>query len=227
MYCIILAAGKGTRLQPLTNTTPKPLLVLGEKTILAHTLERLPDVITHVVIVIKHLGDMIRQYFGKKYALKKILYLSPVGLRGTGDMIRQSKKYIKGQTLILNGDDLYKKDDLDALIAAPKVGQWAILAKEVENPQEFGVLQFNESGILENIIERPKNPPSNFVNTGAMIIDEQFFRYKLAKLTSGEYGLPQTMLQAKNEIPIHIVKAQFWMPINTHENYEHAKKQLA
>jgi len=173
------------------------------------------------------LGDMIKQRFGKKFASKKILYVDAVGLRGTADMIRQSKKYVKTKTLILNGDDLYKKDDLEALINAPKVGEWAILAKEVDNPQEFGVLKFDERGILQDIIERPKNPPSNFINAGGYIIDEQFFRYKLAKLDNGEYGLPQTMLQAKNEIPIHVVKAQFWMPINTHENYERAKKQLA
>ena len=224
MICIILAAGKGTRLAPLTDTTPKPLLMIGEKTILAHTIEQLPDEITRVVLMVKHLGDKIKEHFGKKWAGKRITYVTAVSLKGTADMIRQSKKYVKGKTLVLMGDDLYKKEDLEALIGKPREGEWAILAKEVENAKEFGVLKFNDAGNLCDIIERPEKPSSNFINAGAYIIDEQFFRYSLAKLANGEYGLPQTMLQARKDIVIHIVKADFWIPINTLENYERARK---
>ena len=223
MNAIILAAGKGTRLQPLTNHTPKSLLEIQGKPVLAHTIENLPDEVTSVIIVVRHLGYLIKEYFGTKWGGKKITYVNAMTLRGTADMIRQVKRFVKGKTLVLHGDDLYKKSDLVRLIAEVQENEWGILAKEWDDVKQFGVLALSKDGKLLEIIEKPENPPSHLVNTGAYILDERIFAYRPAKLASGEYGLPQTMTQAKNEVPTRVVLASFWQPVNTMSDYKEAQ----
>lgn len=225
MNCIILAAGKGTRLQPLTDNIPKPLLEIKGKPILAYTIEHLPDEVTKVIIVVKHLSQPIKSKFGKKWAGKKIEYVDAVSLKGTADMIRQAKKYIKGKTLILMGDDLYKKEDLEELIKQTSEDQWGLLAKDMaQDAKCFGVLVLGKDNTLQAIVERPEIPPTSLVNMGAYVIDERFFHYKLVKIQGGEYGLPQTIVSAADDISIRVVNASFWLPVNTHKDYQRAKE---
>lgn len=224
MNCIILAAGKGTRLQPFTNHTPKSLLEIHGKPVLAHTIENLPNEVTRVIIIVKYLGHLVKEYFGKKWAGKKITYVNVLTLRGTADMIRQVRRFVKEKTLVLYGDDLYQKSDLERLTREVGENEWGILAKERDDAAKFGVLAFSPEGKLLEIVEKPQNPPSRFVNAGAYILDERIFAYRPAKLANGEYGLPQTMTQARNKISIRVVRASFWQPVNTIEDYEKAQQ---
>ena len=223
MKCIILAAGKGTRLKPLTDHTPKPLLPIKGRPLLEYTLENLPDEVDDVIIVVKHLGHLIKEHFGKKWAGKKLTYLNAVGLRGTADMIRQAKRFVKGKTLVICGDDIYKKSDLARLLVEVPESEWGILVAERDDASNFGVLSLNTRGTVAAVIEKPEHPASNLVNAGAYLFDERIFKYRPVKLASGEYGLPQTMAQAKEKIIIRAVRALFWQPISTLQDYEKAK----
>ncbi|MBI3273913.1 MAG: NTP transferase domain-containing protein [Candidatus Colwellbacteria bacterium] len=263
MNCIILAGGLGTRLRPLTYTTPKTLLEIKGKPILQYTLEALPDEIKTVVIAVKHLGQKIKARFGKKFGKKKIIYVDLISLRGTMDALKQCKKYVKGVTLVLNGDDIYGKEDLTRLVKAsnPRTNDevasqfneiasslvwgskkeprnWFMLVKETMEKTNAAKVILASEGTVKDIIESPlpqtvygkENSTRTdlvekaFVNTGAYILDERIFRYKPARLASGEFGLPQTMMQAKKDISIIALKASSWMPMNTEEDYEKAKK---
>lgn len=219
MKCIILAGGLGIRLRPLTLTTPKALLEVGGKSIIEHTLEALPSEITSVVIAVKHLGQKIKTRIGKKYGKKKIVYVDLISLRGTMDALKQCKKYVKGKTMVLNGDDIYGKEDLANLVSVAKINEdaWAILVKEnADDARSFDrVVIKNEK--MENITENG----SPYINTGAYIVDERIFRYKPVKTAKGEYGLPQTILSAKNEIPTIAATASFWYSVNTKEDYQY------
>lgn len=218
MKCIILAGGLGTRLRPLTFTTPKALLEVGGKPVIEHTLEALPAEITSVVIAVKHLGQKIKTRIGKKYGKKKIVYVDLISLRGTMDALKQCKKYVKGKTMILDGDDIYGKEDLANLVSMAQGNEtaWAILVKEDANDKR----SFDRIMIKEGKVEDIRESGSPYINTGAYIIDERIFRYKPIKTAKGEYGLPQTMLSAKNEIPKVAVMAEFWYSVNTREDYQ-------
>ncbi len=88
MKCIILAAGKGTRLNPLTDTRPKPLIPIANKSILEWNLDALTGVVDEVIIVIGYKGDMIKEKIGKKYGSLKISYVEQKEQKGTGHALQ-------------------------------------------------------------------------------------------------------------------------------------------
>src|SRR3989338_8391924 len=225
MNAIILAAGKGTRMKHLTNDTPKSMLKIKNKPILEHILENLPIAISKVIIIIGYLGYKIKQYFGNNFNGREIIYVECDidKLRGTGTMIYLVKNYISSKVLILMGDDLYHKKDLKNMI---KQENWAVLAKEVSNPEDFGVLKFDNNGNIIDIIERPKEYISSFANTGAYLIDDRFFKYPLFKLDNGENGLPQTIINASKDIPVKIIKARFWHSNNKASDLKKAEELI-
>lgn len=231
MKCIILAGGKGTRLQPLTHDTPKPLLPIKGKPALEYTLEALPDEISSVVIAVKYLGFKIKAYFGNTFGDKKIAYVDLITLRGTMDALKQCKKHIKGQTMMLYGDDIYSSEDLANLVKTAKQDEkkWYMLVASGESEKHFGQV-FVKDGKAFDIIEandkRQQKGVQGYVNTGAYILDERIFKYKPIKVPSGEYGLPQTMVQAKKELPLIVVQAHDWTPLNTLEDYKKANGSL-
>jgi len=232
MRCIILAGGKGTRLQPLTNDIPKSLLLIKGKPALEYTLQALPDEITSVVIAVKYLGFKIKQHFGKKFGSKRITYVDLIALRGTMDALKQCKKHVKGPTMVLYGDDIYSAQDLAQLVSTAKQDEkkWYMLVGPKESEKRFGQVLVKNDQVLD-IIEadgqRQQAGMHGYVNTGAYILDERIFKYKPVKIPSGEYGLPQTMAQAKKEIPLIAVEAINWTPLNTVEDYQMANKLLA
>lgn len=230
MDCIILAGGKGTRLQPLTNDTPKPLLPVGGKPALEWNLEALPKEITTVVIAVKYLGFKIKAHFGKKFADKKIMYVNLISLRGTFDALRQCKKYLKGKTLVLYGDDIYGKDDVVRLLSDAKKNKeaWHMLVKKVSQEEPFGQVIIGNNTV-KDIIEANDSRVQRgegYINTGAYVLDERVFKYKPVKIPNGEYGLPQTLVSAKNDIPLIAIEASCWIPLNTLEDYKKANGSL-
>lgn len=230
MRCIILAGGLGKRLRPLTNKIPKALLQVGGKPLLERTLLALPDEIKTVVIAVKHLGYQIKEHFGNKWAEKSIKYVDLTSIRGTMDALKQCKKWVKGKTLVLNGDDLYERDDIVRLIEASKEEPegWFFLIRETTDSNNLGNVRVNSQGHVLEILEHKNALPQRvyanthkiFVNAGAYILDERIFHYKPVRIPNGEFGLPQTMMQAKKEIPLRAVRSSFWMPLNTLEDYK-------
>lgn len=226
MNAIILAAGNGTRMKKLTEETPKSMLKINGKPILEYTLKNLPDKIDKIYIVIGYLKEQIKDYFGDNFLGKKIIYVEVPEdyIKGTGAMLNLVKDYIKkSRFLILMGDDLYDKKDLEKML---EESDWVVLTKKVNNPENFGVLKFDDNGNVIDIIEKPKKYISSFANTGAYLIDDKFFNYPLFKLPNGEYGLPQTIIKAINDIPLKMIEASFWHSNNKASDLKKAKELL-
>ncbi len=220
MQAVILAAGLGTRMRELTSSTPKPLLKIGDKTLLEYKLQNLPDEIDEVVMVIGYLGDQIKSTFDGVYAGKKITYIEQKELKGTGHALSLCQSLLKGRFLVLMGDDLYAKEDLEKLVSYPL----SVLACELDRdiPGEkraeikvdsYGrVIEINESALaLKGILE----------NAAAYVLDKSYFDYPLkpADSNSKEFGLPQTMTQmVKDGKDIKIVKATWWKKVSAPED---------
>jgi len=125
MRAMILAAGLGTRLRPLTDTTPKPLLPIAGRPILVWNLLLLKrHGITDVIINLHHLGEQIVQALGDGSRLGlRVAYSHEPEIQGTGGGIRQAAPFLKdGPFLVLNGDTL-SQCDLTGLIAAHRAGK--------------------------------------------------------------------------------------------------------
>ncbi|PIV38625.1 MAG: hypothetical protein COS30_01045 [Candidatus Portnoybacteria bacterium CG02_land_8_20_14_3_00_45_8] len=222
MQAVILAAGRGTRMGDLTNHTPKPMLKIHGRPILEYTLLNLPKEITEVIIIIGYNGGKIKEYFGEKFRGRKVRYAWQQKLDGTAGALFQIRRMLKGKFLVLNGDDFYHHEDLKKAIRH----DFCILAKEVDDPGRFGVMELDEQDHLIGIVERPTKPPTNLVNIGAYSLDKRIFYYEPVAISKKEFGLPQTMVQMARDHKIKVEKAKFWHPCNTQEDVAQAEKLL-
>lgn len=222
MQAIILAAGKGTRMRPLTYDIPKPMLPVLEKPILEYTLSFLPKEIDEVIFVVNYLGDHIQKYFGNKFGGRRITYVKQETLNGTGGAVHCCKDLIRENFLVLMGDDLYHRNDLIEMIEFP----FAILALEVDDCSKFGVFKIDKNQHLVDIIEKPKEGGKGLANIGAYVLNKKFFDYPLVSVSKTEFGLPQTLALMAQDENIKILTARDWFPIGNPEDLGKAEEAV-
>ena len=191
MKAVILAAGKGKRMRPLTLKTPKPLLKVRGRTFLEHILDSLPSNVNEVIIVIGYKGRQIKKFFGNKYKNKTIYYLDQKVLDGTGSALMLAKPYFKNKErfLILLADELVTKKEVKDCLSR----EFSWLSRYVDTPENAGVISLSTEGRIVSVIEKPKHPSSNLVVSGLMVINADIFKYKPTKHRNGEYWLTSMM----------------------------------
>jgi glucose-1-phosphate thymidylyltransferase len=171
MKGIILHGGYGTRLRPLTHTGPKQLIPVANKPISQHALEDLVEAeIKEIAIVLGNTyPEKVKEYYGdgSKYGAK-ITYINQGEPKGIAHAIGLCEQYIKNESFIVYlGDNLIKggiKDFAETFKTSNHDAM--ILLCEVETPQRFGVAKFDEKRKLTALVEKPKQPPSNYALTG-------------------------------------------------------------
>jgi len=215
MLGVILAAGRGLRLQPLTDTIPKPLIKVGHKPIIVHILEALPDSIDQIIIIVSYRAGQIKEYLGDSWNQISITYVEQNPLNGTGSGIHLIKDRTNKPFLVVNGDDLYSKDDLTRLSKHPL----AMLVSETIGPAPSSI-NTSDSDCLINIETNPPAGQSILRNTGAYMLDQNFFEqplYEIKVHNKTEFSLPHTLIDLAKNHPVKVERAKFWYPIGTPE----------
>ncbi|MEK9152404.1 MAG: sugar phosphate nucleotidyltransferase [Patescibacteria group bacterium] len=225
---VIMAAGLGMRMRPLTNDTPKPLLPVLGRPILEWNIEMLPPEITEVILVVSYLADKIRVHFGDSWGGRNIRYVEQPDLKGTGMALKACEPMLAGRFIVMNGDDLYAREDIDACLNH----ELAIVAKAAEGKGRFGAFRTDERGNLVDIVEGGETGPGSLINAGLYVLDRRVFDYPPVPIKDGaEFGLPQQVALMAKDHPITIIKASFWFPIGFPEDLPAAeaalKKKLA
>jgi NDP-sugar pyrophosphorylase family protein len=226
MQAVILAAGRGTRMGALTESTPKPLLVVAGKTLLEHKFDILPETIEEIILVVGYLGGEIQKRFGGEYKGKHIFYVeqeNPTG--GTADALWQTRDLLKDKVLVMNGDNLYTREDMETCAAS---SDWAVLVQEKENIRTGRVVVDKEMRVVDIAENSAHKGEAGYANTGLYTLDTRIFNYAPLPKAPGstELGLPQTMLQAVKEIPTHAIPASFWLEIKAPEDLQKAEEML-
>ncbi len=222
MQVVILVAGRGERMGKLTENCPKPMLLIKNKPKLAWTLENLPKEITEIVLVVGYLGEQIKNFFGKEYAGRKIKYVEQKKLNGSAGAVRLAQSLIQGKFLVLMGDDLYLKSDLERMLKE----DWAILVKEVQNAERFGLVSQDKNGYLTGVVERPHKQKEGLVNTGAYVLQPEFLQTKPVPISETEYGLPQTLVSMYPKCKTKLIKATKWQPVGSPEDLKLAEERI-
>jgi bifunctional UDP-N-acetylglucosamine pyrophosphorylase/glucosamine-1-phosphate N-acetyltransferase len=207
MQAVILAAGKGIRFLPLSETKPKPLFSLFGKTILEYNLDELEGLIDEAIIVVGYKKEMITEKIGEKYGSIKITYVEDAKIEGTASSAKLALPHLKEKFLLLNGDDFYSREDIKKTIDKFP----SILVKEHENPSYFGVVE-EEEGYVKNIVEKPANPLSNLVNTALYCLPKEILNYEMEKSERGEYETTDWLKKFIREKRLNVCRASFWMP---------------
>lgn len=221
MQAVIFAAGRGVRMRPLTNSTPKPLLSIGNTSILEHNLSQLSGLVNEVILVVGYKGEMIESQFGDSYGDIKIKYVWQNTQKGTGDAAHQAAPFLAKACLFLNGDDLYDKDDIGNLLKLFP----AIMVAESEHPENFGVITTKGDKVIE-LLEKPENPTSTLVNTGAYHLPSFILQSDIQKSVRGEYEFTDYVKQVLQDSSLFYSVAKKWFPISTPESLYAAESFL-
>ena len=192
MKAIILSAGEGSRMRPLTLTKPKTMLPVAGKPIIQYNIESLRNNgITDIQLIVRYKEEMVRDYFGDGSDFGvNITYKTQKDFLGTANAISYGEDFIEDSLIVLNGDIILDDEIIGEIIE--KYNQikpdTLMVLKEVDNPSAFGVVEV-EDGNVKSIVEKPKKgeEPSNLINTGIYIFDKDIFE-KIEKTELSERG---------------------------------------
>lgn len=223
MKAVILAAGEGTRLNPITINRPKPLIKISGKTILEHTLLTLRESgISEVIIVTNYREKDIQQYFGngKKYNLK-ISYKKQEEMNGTATAVGVTESFIKNDFILIYGDLLFSAEAIKKIINTFKTKKidGVMAVTPIKNPEKYGIVEIDQEQKIKKIIEKPKNnAPSKLANAGLYVFSKEIFQKIKQIRTSirGEYELTDAIslfVKEGKEVLAVQIRKEDWIDI--------------
>ena len=232
MKGIILAGGSGTRLYPLTRVTSKQLLPVYDKPMIYYPLSVLMNAGINEILIISTPEDAPRfeRLFGtgKELGLK-LKYAVQEHPDGLAQAFIIGKKFIgKDSVAMILGDNIFAghglKKRLKKAVENAEQGKGAtVFGYYVDDPQRFGIVEFDATGKAVSIEEKPANPKSNYCVTGLYFYDNNVVEYakKLTLSKRGEYeitDLNQIYLE-KNNLHVEVLGQGFtWLDTGTHES---------
>ena len=194
---LILAAGKGTRMWPLTENLPKPLLPLCGKPIIERQIIALKNVGVKIINILighrmKEISDLLGN--GKKYDVK-INYIVQSEQKGTGHAVSLAEKHIKNSFFCINGDTLV--DEKNIALLAKKKTEMAMMVTNVDDGRNFGVVK-SKNGLLTEIIEKGFSGKSS-INAGIYLFNKKIFKSlkTIKKSIRGELELTDALILNK------------------------------
>ena len=196
---------------PLTETRPKPLLKIANKTILEYNLDALSNIVSEVFLVVGCKKEMIMDYFGLKYKNLKITYVIQKDPLGTGNAVLQAENFVKGNFIVMNGDDIYSREDIKKCVK-----QYSVLGQKVQTPERFGVLVSKKPfGILDKIVEKPQSFVSDIANTALYFVNDSIFDLlkKTKKSARNEYEFVDAVTEFSKTNKLKIVLTDKWLSI--------------
>lgn len=200
MKAIILSAGEGSRMRPLTLTKPKTMLPVAGKPIIQYNIESLRDNgINDILIIVRYKEEMVKDFFkdGKDFGVN-ITYKTQKDFLGTANAISYGEDYIEDSIVVLNGDIIVDSEIIREIINKfnDLKPDTLMVLKEVENTSAFGVVEVKDD-YIKSIIEKPQpgETSSNLINTGIYIFIKDIFDKinRTEKSSRGEYEITDSV----------------------------------
>lgn len=224
MQALILAGGKGTRLRPLTLSTPKPITTIANRPFLYYQLEMLKQAgVKEVILGLSYQPEKIMEVFGNGEKLGiKIHYLVEKEPLGTAGAYKYAESLINTTTIVFNGDILTSID----MAAAVKLHQErkataTIILVPVKNPSAYGLVETSSDGKVSRFLEKPKanEITCNTINAGMYILEPKVLAYAPANEEhSFEYQLFPKLLKEKESF-YSVISKDYWLDIGTNARY--------
>lgn len=181
MKAVVLAAGEGVRLQPVTLTRPKHLIKVGGKPILEHCLRALKTCgVDEVVLVVHYMADAIRDYFGDGQSLGlKVEYVEQKEVLGTGNAVGIVEPFVGDDFLLVYGDLLFAVEAVKKVVGLYDEEKPVVVMAvvPVENPEGYGIVEVDDEGNVKGIVEKPgrEEAGSNLANAGMYVFSKEIF----------------------------------------------------
>lgn len=224
MKAVIFAAGEGKRMQPLTLTRPKPLVEVLGKPLIQHVWEALPSVVDEVVVVVGYKQEMIQAFLGNQFLGKRVTYVVQDQPLGTGHALNLCREHIlhEEKFLLMYADDIHGAQAIESMGGESS----ALLVSEVSDPRRFGVVECDERGFICGIEEKPEHPRSHLAAVGVYVLSPKILSYGNISPKNGEYYLTDMIAAYINDVPVRVVRSDFWIPIAYPEDVLSAEEIL-
>lgn len=217
---VIMAGGKGTRLRPLTNVLPKPLIPIGEQTMLEDIMDRFKDVgCRKFLLSVNYKADFIKLYFDsvsdKNYEIEYFQENKPLGTAGSLHLISDK---IKTTFFISNCDIIIDEDYSEILKYHRESGNEITCVAAIQDfSVPYGVFETKEQGLLKSIIEKPNY--ASKINTGLYILEPHL----LSEIPKDEFYHITTLIQKlcdnNRKVGIFPVSSGSWIDIGNWDEY--------
>ena len=169
MKVIVPLAGKGTRLLPLTNRVPKPLVHVAGRPVMDYVMDSIRDLdVDELIVITGHLKESVERYIVEHYDVPA-KFVEQKTLDGTAGAINLARPFIDRPVLIIFVDTLF---EADMSIVKTVDADGIIWVKEVEDYQRFGVIVTDSRGYMKTIVEKPSTPVSRLANIGLQYVKD-------------------------------------------------------
>ena len=232
MKAMILAAGLGTRLLPLTNTLPKPLLPVGDYPLIYYALFMLRHYgITQVVINLHHKGEMIRNRLEADHALgMNITFSKEENILGTGGGLKKAEWFLSDETFLVVNSDILMDLNLESLVSfhLNRGGIGTIVLRRDQEADRYGVIETDSTHRVRRFLGLPEEVEVAlvpFMFTGVQVLEPAIFK----KLPSGVFhSITDTYreLVLEGEGLYGCETKGYWMDLGTPERYEQVKNDF-
>jgi len=211
---IVLAAGEGTRLRPLTANRPKPMLPAGTRPILEYVLNAVIDAgVEEIHLVVGYRASRVRSHFGSTYRDVPLEYHTQDNQLGSGHALLQARDGPDGSFLLVNGDQVIDHRIVEAVTAHHDQQAATLAVVEGSDAPAYGAVKLDENRITE-LVEQPQTGEYRLFNAGVYAFDQTIFEI-LEELTVDRGSLPLTDGIAellKRDQPVAGVRTdEFWM----------------
>lgn len=232
MKAVVMAGGFGTRIQPLTNSRPKPMLPIINKPMMEHTMMALKDLgIKEFIVLLYFKPETIKEYFkdGSDFGIN-ITYVVPDDDYGTAGAVKLAQEYIGDENFIIISGDLVTDFDFQKIFDyhAEKKSKLTITLTSVDNPLEFGIVIANEEGKIEKFLEKPSwgEVFSDTINTGIYIIEPEILDY-IPKNENYDFSkdLFPSLMREGIEIMAGYAKG-YWRDVGNPESYRNVYEDI-
>lgn len=210
MKGVILAAGEGSRLRPLTNTRPKPMLPVANRPVLEYVIDATREAgIDEVVLVVGYKADRIQDYFqdGDDFGVA-IEYAFQDTQLGTGDAVARAAEYVSDTFVVLNGDRILDPSVIEAVATERRTtGDPSIAVTHFDEPGLYGVVERDDDGYVTDIQEKPPQHAisTDLINAGVYGFGPEIFDRIADTSRRGELPLTAVLSSDLAEHPVRTV----------------------
>jgi NDP-sugar pyrophosphorylase family protein len=218
MQAIIMAGGSGSRLRPLTNDIPKPMVPIIDRPVLELIIRHLKKHnITDIAMTLGYKADIIKSAYGdgSKFGVNIRYYVEDKPL-GTAGGVKNASDFIKGEFIVISGDAVTDIDIKEMYEFHKDKGALITLAcKELEDVTGMGVLKVDEDGKVIEFMEKPEHTEEKLVNTGIYIMEKR----ALELIPDGFYDFGRNLLPSLQSGLYAYETHNFWSDIGTLASY--------
>jgi len=232
MKAVVMAGGFGTRIQPLTNSRPKPMLPVVNRPMMENTMKTLRDLgIKDFIVLLYFKPEVIQEYFGDGSDFgMNITYIIPDDDYGTAGAVKLAQEAIGDDNFIIISGDLVTDFDFQKIFDyhKEKRSKLTITLTSVENPLEFGVVIANEEGKIEKFLEKPSwgEVFSDTINTGIYVIEPEI----LDHIPRGEnYDFAKDLFPQLMKEGIELIAGNaegYWRDVGNPDSYREVHEDI-